>query len=87
LYDHTIFTTYSITFMFALVSLATLVGYWRPGVGLLLLFYAPAHMYWQLRGTYGLGRLSAFWRMLALSAFAWIAIVIFAGLITAMAES
>jgi hypothetical protein len=87
LYDHTIFTTYSITFMFALVGLVTLISYfWSGRLGMLLLLYAPAHMYWQLRGTYALGRFSAFWRMLALSAFAWVAIVIFAGAMTAMAE-
>jgi hypothetical protein len=87
LYDHTIFTTYSITFMFALVGLATLLGYfWSGAAAMLLLLYAPAHMYWQLRGTYALGRFSAFWRMLALSGFAWVAIIIFAGMMTAMAE-
>jgi hypothetical protein len=87
LYDHTVFTTYSITFMFALVGLATLASYFISGkVGLLVLLYAPAHLYWQLRGTYALGRLSAFWRMLVLSAFAWIAIIVFLGLMTAMAE-
>jgi hypothetical protein len=36
-------------------------------MGMLVLLYAPAHMYWQLRGTYALSRFSAFWRMLALS--------------------
>ena len=87
LFDHTVFTTYSITFMFALVSLATLVTYfWSGRMGMLVLLYAPAHMYWQLRGTYALSRFSAFWRMLALSAFAWVAIGIFAGALTAMAE-
>lgn len=87
LYDHTIFTTYSISFMFTLVALATLATYfWSGGLGMLILLYAPAHMYWQLRGTYALGRFSAFWRMLVLSAFAWVAIIIFAGAMTAMAE-
>jgi hypothetical protein len=87
LYDHTIFTTYSITFMFALVGLASLIAYfWSGTVGTVLLLYAPAHMYWQLRGTYALSRFSAFWRMLVLSAFAWVAIGIFAGVLAAMSE-
>jgi hypothetical protein len=53
---------------------------------MVVLLYAPAHMYWQLRGTYALTRFSAFWRMLALSAFAWVAIIIFAGAMTALSE-
>ncbi len=87
LYDHTIFTTYSITFMFALVGLATLVTYfWSGTAGFVILLYAPFHMFRQLRGTYGLRRRSALWRLVALSAFAWVAIIIFAGVMTAMSD-
>jgi len=85
-YDHTVFVTYSITFMIALVALSSLLIYAGAGaLGGLLLFYAPLHMYRQLRGTYGVGRFGAFWRMLALSLFAWIAIALFAGLIAWLA--
>lgn len=85
-YDHTVFVTYSITFMIALVALASLLIYLGAGaIGGPLLFYAPFHMYRQLRGTYGVGRFGALWRMLALSLFAWVAIGLFAGLITWMA--
>jgi hypothetical protein len=77
-YDHTIFTTYSIAFMVALAAAASLLFYFNlPSIGGLLLFYAPYHMYRQLRGTYGTSRFGAFWRMLALSLFAWIAIGLF----------
>ena len=87
LYDHTIFTTYSITFMLALAFVASLVSYFVSGtLGFVILLYAPVHMYWQLRGTYELRRFSAFWRMLALSVFAWWAITIFAGILVLMAE-
>ncbi|WP_133364656.1 DUF3667 domain-containing protein [Qipengyuania sediminis] len=81
-YDHTVFTTYSITFMIALVAVASMLFYagW-DGLGLLALLYAPFHMYRQLRGTYSLSRFSAIWRMLALSLFAWVAIALFATLI------
>jgi hypothetical protein len=80
-YDHTVFTTYSITFMIALVAMVSLLVYFNLGsVGWLLLLYAPLHMYRQLRGTYTLGRWGALWRMLALSAFAWIAIGLFAAM-------
>jgi hypothetical protein len=85
-YDHTVFVTYSITFMIALVAVASLLIYFGAGVvGGFLLFYAPFHMYRQLRGTYGVGRVGALWRMLALSVFAWVAIGLFAGLIAWMA--
>ena len=78
-YDHTVFVTYSITFMIALVAAVSLLLYAGfGGTGLLLLFYAPFHMYRQLRGTYSLSRAGAIWRLLALSLFSWIAITLFA---------
>lgn len=87
LYDHTIFTTYSITFMIALALLATLAAtYVSGGLAFLILLYAPFHMYRQLRGTYGLSRFSAVWRLIALSIFAWTALAIFAGVLVWMAE-
>ena len=44
-YDHTVFATYSITFMIALVAVVSLLFYigWG-GIGGLLLLYAPVHM-------------------------------------------
>ncbi len=84
-YDHTVFTTYSITFMIALVAVASLLFYAGWGaLGGLVLLYAPVHMYRQLRGTYALGRFGAGWRMLALSLFAWVAIALFASGIAAL---
>ena len=81
-YDHAVFATYSITFMIALVAVASLLFYAGWGAtGAFLLLYAPFHMWRQLRGTYALGRFGATWRMLALSLFAWIAIGLFAMLI------
>ena len=81
-YDHTVFTTYSITFMIALAALSSVLFYYGLGaIGGLLLLYAPLHMYRQLRGAYTLGRWGAFWRMLALSLSAWIAITLFVALV------
>ena len=92
-YDHTVFTTYSITFMIALAGLSGLLIYYGSIrkwdglqlLGALLMLYAPVHMYRQLRGTYGSTRIGAFLRMLALSTFAWIAIGLFAMVLAAMA--
>lgn len=87
IYDHTIFTTYSITFMLALVFVATLVSYFVSGtLGFVILLYAPIHMYRQLRGTYALSRFSALWRLIALSTFAWWAIAIFTSVMVLLAE-
>lgn len=81
-YDHTVFTTYSITFMTALAAAASVLFYFGlDAIGGLILFYAPVHMYRQLRGTYALGRWGAFWRMLALSLSAWIAIGVFVAVV------
>ena len=91
-YDHTIFTTYSITFMLALAGLSGLLIYASrfeqlaglAVVGSLLPFYAPVHMYRQLRGAYASSRIGAFLRMLLLSAFAWVAIGLFGVVIGTM---
>lgn len=85
-YDHTVFATYSITFMIALVAAVSLLFYYGLGaIGGVLLFYAPYHMYRQLRGTYEVGRFGALWRMLVLSLFAWVAIGLFVSVIGWMA--
>ncbi len=87
LYDHTVFTTYSITFMFALIAVATLAGHFVSGwLAFAVLLYAPVHMYRQLRGTYDLRWFSAAWRLIVLSMFAWWTMIIFAGMMTTMAE-
>ena len=85
-YDHTVFVTYSITFMsltLVAVTLLTLV----PGTGLLrsaLILLPPVHLYRQLRGAYQLGRWSAIWRTIALLVFANLAIVLFLLLLLAL---
>ncbi len=78
LYDHTVFVTYSIAFMLSLVGIASLCAYFNAS-GLIapLLLYAPFHLYRQLRGTYELSRRGAIWRMLVLSIFCWIAVLLF----------
>jgi hypothetical protein len=76
LYDHTVFVTYSLSFMtlFAVaLSLLTAVGVpWILALGVAAIL-APIHMYRQLRGAYSLSRLGAAWRAALLMAFATIA--------------
>jgi len=69
LYDHAIFSIYSLSFMSLGVVTLTLFG--RLGipsaiVSLLAIFGPPVHMYRQLKGTYRLGRFGAFSRTVAL---------------------
>ncbi|MBV7258252.1 DUF3667 domain-containing protein [Erythrobacter crassostreae] len=79
-YDHAIFVTYSISFMsllFIALSLVTAAGIGGGWVFTALVFIPPLHLYKQLRGTYEVGRFGATWRLLALSIFIWIVIVLF----------
>ena len=69
LYDHAIFSIYSLSFMSLGVVVLTLFG--RIGIptaiiALLAIFGPPVHMYRQLKGTYRLGRFGAFFRTVAL---------------------
>ena len=82
LYDHTVFVTYSLSFM---LLLGALLSIWLEtglsGVGLAFVFVPPFHMYRQLKGTYGLGWKSALARTFLLLIFASIAVTLFALLV------
>jgi hypothetical protein len=69
LYDHAIFSIYSLSFMSLGVISLTLFG--RLGlsggiISLLAMLVPPVHMYRQLKGAYRLGRFGAIWRTFAL---------------------
>ncbi len=79
-YDHAIFVTYSLSFMsllFIVASLAGAMGVPEVAIALPVMLIPPLHLYKQLRGTYALGRFSAFWRLLVLSVFIWIVALLF----------
>jgi hypothetical protein len=78
LYDHTVFVTYSLSFMMMLVIAGgLLVAAGFSAVAGFLLFVPPFHMYWQLKGAYQLGRFIALLRTMALVTFAFIAATLF----------
>ncbi|MCC6926239.1 DUF3667 domain-containing protein [Novosphingobium sp.] len=88
LYDHTVFVTYSVSFMLILATLASLlisaeIG-WLPG---LLMLYSPVHMYRQARGTYQLSRFGALWRTFFLALFAQIVLILFGTILALMVAS
>lgn len=83
-YDHAIFVTYSIAFMSLLFIAVSLLiksdapeWLWRS----MIAFIPPIHIYKQLRGTYELSRFSAIWRLLVLSIFIIVVLVLFVQLI------
>jgi hypothetical protein len=77
-YDHTVFVTYSLSFMMMLVVIGgLLIEIGLPGVASLLFFVPPFHMYRHLKQTYELGRFSAIIRTTALMTFAFIAAALF----------
>ena len=78
LYDHTVFVTYSLSFMMMLVIVAgLLVAAGATPVAAFLFFVPPFHMYRHLKGAYQLGRFSALARTIALVTFAFIAAGLF----------
>lgn len=80
MYDHAIFTTYSISFMMILLVILTLAGVAGLSSGLVvaaLVFLPPLHLYKHLKGTYALSRSGAAVRLMFLMLFAGFAAVIF----------
>ncbi|WP_128891161.1 DUF3667 domain-containing protein [Erythrobacter sp. HKB08] len=79
-YDHAIFVTYSLSFMTLLIITATLLGVaGAPSVAVisLLMTVPPLHLYKHLRKTYEIGRFSTIWRLLVLSSFIVVILMIF----------
>lgn len=79
LYDHTVFVTYSISFMTMLATVLMLASLAHlPGIAIVAALAPPLHLYRQVRGAYGVSRFGALWRTLALGIVAFTALVLFA---------
>lgn len=85
LYDHTVFVTYSLSFMMVLAILGGLLvaAGWTAIAGFLF-FVPPIHMYRQLKQAYGLSRYGALFRTTLLVTFAFVAAALFFVVITAV---
>jgi hypothetical protein len=70
--------------MLLLLVAGTLIGLLSQSVASLAWFIPPVHMYRQLRGAYGIRKISAAWRTVALTIFAFVAISLFASLLVAL---
>lgn len=87
MYDHVIFSLYSLSFMsllFILYSLMLVGGKTLSGLSSYLLCAIPVHMYFHLKGTYGLGHAGALWRTAALLVIASVALLLFVLFILSM---
>jgi hypothetical protein len=79
LYDHSVFVTYSLSFMMLLAVVLTGWGMAGiPAVEAPAMIIPPVHMYKQLKGAYGLSRFGASWRLILLLTFAITAFSLFA---------
>lgn len=88
LYDHTVFVTYSISFMLMLVAVSSLLIFYDfRALTVAPVLYVPVHAYRQLKGTYRLSRFGAAWRMIALLWFAGIVLALFAGTVVSLVMS
>ena len=79
-YDHAIFVTYSLSFMTLLtlgLTIAGISGISSEIVALASIFIPPIHIYKHLRGTYGLSRFSAIWRLALMSVFIIVILALF----------
>jgi hypothetical protein len=84
LYDHTVFVTYSLSFMSLLSASAMVLGALGASAAAGFLMLAPPlHIYRQLRGAYGVSRIGGVMRTFALGLFAFVALLIFTILIAA----
>ena len=87
MYDHGVFSLYSLSFMALLFTAATLMammGVSSGVVAMCIIFVPPVHMFVQLRGTYGLGLFAATWRTIALLCICGTAFVLFLLFVVAM---
>jgi len=95
-YDHVVFALYSLSFMSLLLIVIAVLGKLDPssgahnigkativsnGIGSLLIFAAPVHMFAQLKGAYRLGTGGALWRTFVLATACVMILGIFAVLI------
>lgn len=88
MYDHAVFALYSISFMsmlFVIGSLAVVLKLQLDFFWFILIFVAPVtHMFFQLKGTYALGKFGAAWRTFVLGLAAITTLGIYAALMVAL---
>ncbi|MEH0167450.1 DUF3667 domain-containing protein [Roseateles microcysteis] len=86
MFDHAVFSLYSLCFMAGLMSVLAVLGAlgWTFLVVMLSMFAPPIHMFAQLRGTYGLSKTTAFLRTIALLFVALCSLLVYGLLVVYM---
>jgi apolipoprotein N-acyltransferase len=85
-YDHAVFSMYSLSFMALLFIVADLLAAanFDATAACLVVLVPPVHMYSQLKNTYRLGVFGALWRTAALLVVAGIVFMLFLASIIAI---
>lgn len=83
MYDHAVFSLYSLSFMALMFALVFVIGAAGLGIvaGAVVLLVPPVHMFLQLRGAYALSRGEALWRTVALLCMAGVVFLLYMALI------
>jgi hypothetical protein len=79
MFDHAVFVLYSLCFMsllFVAITATVILGARSELIAFAALI-PPVHIFAQLRGTYGIGGFSAFWRTAALLGITVVVLVLF----------
>jgi len=86
MFDHAVFSLYSLCFMAILMMFITILGRFNLGgvAGFFTVVAPPVHMFAQLRGTYALSKMEALWRTVALLFIALISLTIYALLVAGL---
>ncbi|XLZ70251.1 DUF3667 domain-containing protein [Massilia sp. SR12] len=89
MYDHAVFSLYSLSFMSLLFTAVATLSYFEFSgwAGSLFAFVPPVHMFLQLRGTYNLSRFGAFWRTCMLLIMTFIVLTMYALVILALSAT
>lgn len=89
MYDHAVFSLYSLSFMSLLFTVVATLSYFEFGgwAGSLFAFVPPVHMFLQLRGTYMLSRFGAFWRTCMLLIITVIVLTMYALVVLALSAT
>lgn len=89
MYDHAVFSLYSLSFVALLVVVMALLKFAgaKSGLVAMLLALLPLHMFVQLRGTYALGTFGALWRTMVLMCVAGTVFLLYLTLILILSVS
>ncbi len=85
MFDHAVFSLYSLSFVSVLLTLIAILAKldFKVVAALLFTLVPPVHMFFQLRYAYQLTRFEAVWRTIALLFIAFTSLVAYAAIITA----